>query len=285
MSAILRKSLNVILGSLTLAVSLAALVMGAPPETAVEPVELLVGEHWHIKHPTHHVQGLCVDDDFFWISSVERATKLGWIYKVDRPTLKVLAKAELVDGDRFHPGGMQLIDGMIWVPLAEYRPRSSSIILALDADTLEEVSRFAADDHLGGVAVDDQGNVYAANWDTRQIYVFDRDGNQLRVVDSPTGVAYQDFEHHNGLLWGTGRTKLNGKMCSVVDVLAPSEMQLRHRIILSGKTATVEDYFAREGLSIHDGSLFLMPEDGPETRVYQFSLKDTPLEKLLKTAD
>ena len=285
MSATLRKSLNVTLVSLSLAVGFAALVMGAPSETDIEPVEIEVGEHWHIEHPTHHVQGLCVDDDFFWISSVERVTKLGWIYKVDRQTLKVLAEAELVDGDRFHPGGMQLVDGRIWVPLAEYRPRSSSIILALDADTLEEVSRFPADDHLGGVAVDNEGNVYAANWDTRQIYVFDRDGKQLRAVDSTTGVAYQDFEHHNGLLWGTGRTKVDGKMCSVVDVLDPSEMQLKNRIILRGKTATVGDYFAREGLSIHGGSLFLMPEDGPETRVYQFSLKDTPLEKLLRTAD
>lgn len=276
------KSKGLPIALLSLGMFFAGVVFAAPPETDVQPVEIEVGQHWHVEHPTHHVQGLCANDDFFWISSVDTATKSGFIYKVDRRDMKVVAEAKLVDGPRFHPGGMQLVDGKIWVPLAEYRRHSSTVILTLDADTLAEVSRFPMDDHLGAVAADDNGNVYAANWDARQIYVFDSKGKQLRVVDTPTGVAYQDFEHHNGSLWGTGRTKVDGHTRSVVDVLDGEDFQLQQRVVLQGKTATVGDYFAREGLSVHDGNLYLMPEDGPETRVYEFRLKDTPLDALLR---
>lgn len=257
-------------------------LLAAPPDSNVPTFELQVGRQWHVKHPTHHVQGLCVTDKFFWISSVDRGTKSGWIYKVDRDGLNVVNEKKLVDGPRFHPGGMQLVDHLIWVPLAEYRRHSSTVVLALDANTLAEKRRFQVDDHLGAVAVNAGSRVYAANWDAKQIYRFDIDGKQQRVIDSPTAVAYQDIEYHHGYLWGTGRAKVNGKLRSVVDVLDGDELTLVHRIVLQGETATVGEYFAREGLSVFGTDLYLMPEDGPETRIYQFPVKHTELLDLLR---
>lgn len=265
-----------------MACSIANARAAAPPDTDPLPIELQASQQWHVKHATHHVQGLCVTDDFFWISSVDRGAKCGWIYKVDRDGLKVVAEEKLVDGPRFHPGGMQLVDKLIWVPLAEYRRHSSTVVLTLDAKTLAEKKRFLVDDHLGAVAVDADKTVYAANWDAKQIYRFDIDGKQQRVVDSSTAVAYQDIEYHNGYLWGTGRAKVNGKSRSVVDVLDGEELTLVHRIVLQGETATVGEYFAREGLSVFGTDLYLMPEDGPETRVYQFPVKNRALLELLR---
>ncbi len=259
-----------------------AMANGAPGEEKVEPVVLQVGQQWRINDATHHVQGLCITEDFFWLSSVERREQNGWIFKVDRKDLKVVAKRELVDGPRFHPGGMQLVDGTIWVPLAEYRRHSTTTVLALNAETLSETNRFSVDDHLGAVAVDDHGKIYAANWDARQIYVFDDEGKRLRMVDSSTGVAYQDFECHDGYLWGTGRTLVNGSKQSVVDVLDIAELTLRQRIVLRGTTATVGPNFAREGFTLFGKSLYLMPEDGPETRVYEFRIHDAALLDLLR---
>ncbi len=258
------------------------LLLAAPPETNVKPIDLQANQQWHVKRATHHVQGLCVSEDLFWISSVDRGAKCGWIYKVDRDDLKVVVEEKLVDGTRFHPGGMQLVDDLIWVPLAEYRRHSSTVVLALDANTLAEKRRFLVDDHLGAVAVDAAKTVYAANWDAKQIYRFDIDGKQRRVVDSTTAVAYQDIEYHHGYLWGTGRAIVNGKSRSVVDVLDGEELTLVHRIVLQGQTATVGEYFAREGLSVFDTDLYLMPEDGPETRVYQFPVKNKELLEMLR---
>lgn len=260
----------------------AALSHGAPPVPRLNLVKVRLGEQWHIDHATHHVQGLCVSENFFWISSVERRKKAGWIFKVDRRQLKVVATKKLVDGPRFHPGGMQLVDNRIWVPLAEYRRHSTSKVLALNADTLAETYHFGVDDHLGAVAVDDQGNIYAANWDARQVHVFDRHGKRLRMIDTTTGVAYQDFEHHDGYLWGTGRAMVDGVEQSVVDVLDRENLTLRARVVLLGKTKTPGAYFAREGFSLFRKELYLMPEDGPNTRIYQFPPQATGLEELFR---
>lgn len=274
-------ALPLMIGCLLTGVAVNSLV-AAPPETNRQPIELQAGQQWHVKHPTHHVQGLCVTGDFFWISSVDRGAKTGWIYKVDRDGLNVVSEAKLVDGPRFHPGGMQLVDNVIWVPLAEYRRHSSTVVLALDANTLAEKDHFLVDDHLGAVAVEADKTVYAANWDAKQIYRFDIEGKRHRVSDSPTAVAYQDIEYHHGYLWGTGRAKVNGKGRSVVDVLDGDDLTFVQRIVLRGETATVGEYFAREGLSVFGKDLYLMPEDGPETRIYQFPVKNKKLLDLLR---
>lgn len=233
---------------------------------------LEVAQSWHVDHPTHHVQGLCATEDTFWISSVERAAKSGYVFRVDRQDVRVVAERRLTIGDCYHPGGMQLVGDVIWVPLAEYRPRSTTKLLKLDSETLETLAELPIDDHIGALAADGEGNLYAANWDSRQIYRLDTNGQIHETIDSPTGVAYQDMELHGGLLYGTGRARIDGRTVSVVDVLDPGKWQLVARYELRGERRTGGGDFGREGLSKLGDSFYLMPEDGPHTTVYRFDL-------------
>lgn len=269
-----------------LAAALLALVVGvvaSPIHTAAGEsaagsspaiVELSAGAAWPIEHPTRHVQGLCVSDDWFWISSVDKQAKAGWVFRVERSSLRVVAERKLADGARFHPGGMQFRQGELWAPLAEYRPRSTAVVLRLDAMSLDTLGEFKVDDHLGAVAAAEDGTLLAANWDARQVYFFSPEGQQLRRVNSPTGVAYQDWEWHGGALYATGQTTIDGATTAVLDVLDGQTLTLRQRYLLRGQVRSGGSNFGREGLSLWRGKFYLLPEDGPRTTVYEFSLPD-----------
>ena len=67
----------------------------------------------------------------------------------------------LGEGAIYHPGGIDYDGTHIWVPVAEYRPNSRSIVYRVDPETMKatEVFRFA--DHIGGI-VHDTDDRYAA---------------------------------------------------------------------------------------------------------------------------
>ena len=44
------------------------------------------------------------------------------------------AERELAFDVQFHPGGIDVAGDALWVPVAEYRPRSTTTIIKLDAD-------------------------------------------------------------------------------------------------------------------------------------------------------
>ena len=239
---------------------------------ADEPTRVLEPESsWHVDHATHHVQGLSVSDDEFWISSVDRGMKAGFIFLVDRGTLKVTSTRRLAFGPQYHPGGMQRVGERLWVPVAEYRPRSTTTIVALDASTLETERKFTLDDHIGALAADGAGTLFAANWDARQIYLLDEDGHVQERVDTPTSVAYQDMEWHRGRLWATGVASIESRRAAVVDVIDPDTWQLEERYELKGRLRSGEGHFAREGFCFFKDDFYLLPEDGPHTTVYRFS--------------
>jgi hypothetical protein len=251
--------------------------LGSKATDAGEPPSdghvLEVARSWHIDHPTHHVQGLAVQVDWFWFTCVQREANLGWVYRVDRQTLKVVAQRRLVDAAQFHPGGIQLVGRALWVPLAEYQPRSTSTILRLDAVTLMTTASFTVDDHIGALAFNDKNRLYAANWDSRQIYTFDTDGKPLDVIDNPTDVRLQDMEYHDGLLLGIGRTEVNRTSMGTVVALDPESREVVDRWLLTGTTRGGDANFGREGFSVWQDSFFAMPEDGPDTTVYEFLRK------------
>lgn len=235
-------------------------------------IELAVAESWPIDYATHHVQGLCVDDEHFYVSSVARQQREGWVFVFDRAGTLITSR-NVTQGQQIHPGGMQLVDGQLWVALAEYRPHSRGTVLTLDAKTLETRASFPVDDHIGGVATDGREHVYAANWDSRTIYRFDLQGNLQEKIANRQPVAYQDLEWHDGQLWGVGQLPRGRERWPVVDVLDAGDASLVRRYRLQGETRSRAASFAREGFTLVGRDLYVLPEDGPHTAVYRFPLE------------
>lgn len=251
-----------------------------PAPSAAKPIELTVAESWPINHELHHVQGLAVTDQWFWITSVDRRARRGFVYRVSRETLKVVAERDITLDAQCHPGGLQLVADRLWIPVAEYRPRSTSTMLELDPTSLATLDKFTLGDHLGGAAVDAGRRVYTANWDARTIYVLDTAGKEVERRDNPTGVAYQDFEFHDGKLYCAGNTKLDaagntklaGQPTAVVDVIDVATWTLVKRYSLRGELRSGGSNFCREGFCKFGDSFYVLPEDGPNATVYRFAI-------------
>jgi hypothetical protein len=145
---------------------------------------------------------------------------------------------------------------------------------------LETRNKFTLADHLGGAAVDAGRRVYTANWDARTIYVLDTAGKELERRDNPTGVAYQDFEFHDGKLYcagslkldAAGTAKLDGRSTAVVDVIDVANWSLVDRYALRGELRSGGSNFCREGFCKFGDSFYVLPEDGPNATVYRFAI-------------
>jgi hypothetical protein len=224
-----------------------------------------------LQFPTHHVQGLAVTEDAYYVSSVDKEGQQGWLFKVDRDSLEVQVRKELTKGALIHPGGMQMDGTYLWVPRAEYDENGPTEILQLEPQTLEMVRSFSVDDHIGLVASDGTGKLYGANWDARSFYVWDWDGNLIEKVDGPTRVKYQDCEFHDPyLVCGGQRSSKRG----AIDFIDPRSWTIADSMA-AGETG-VEHSLTHEGLSLLGETVYLLPEDGPNSEVLLVQLCRRP---------
>jgi len=220
-------------------------------------------ESWPIRHSHDHVQGLDVRRRWFWVSAVDRRTRTGWIWRLDRRTLATVAERDITQGALYHPGGLQVAGDSLWIPIAEYRPRSSARMLELDAMTLAERRSFPVDDHLGSVATDGRTFVLGANWDARRFYRWTLEGKLLEARDNPQGLEIQDMKWAAGVLWAGG---LENQRCRL-DQLDPRGFGAVRSIPL-GK----EICYTHEGMAVFNGRFYLLPQDEPRSRVYSMAI-------------
>lgn len=225
-----------------------------------------------LEGPLFHVQGLELDRRHIWVTSVDNQLKRAYIHQFDRASGRLLRRADLTDGVRFHPGGISLSGSSIWVPVAEYRPDSTTVLLELDAATLAVRRRIAIADHLGCVAVRGR-TLVAGNWDSRLLYVIDSQGEApVRAVPNPSPTGYQDMKFAGDTLVASGtRSWLDG----TVDWIDPRTMTVS-RTLRAGATASARmvgplSAYTREGMAIEGHDLYLVPEDG-ESRLFRFRL-------------
>ena len=144
----------------------------------------------------HHPQGLAKVGDAYFLSSVEIKVRtkrfdkpvgghdraagegVGHLFKFDADG-RLIAGVTLGEASMYHPGGIDFDGTSIWVPVAEYRPHSRSILYRVDPSTLKavEVLRFA--DHIGAVVRNlEDGSLHGVSWGSRRFYrwTIDRDG-------------------------------------------------------------------------------------------------------------
>lgn len=148
--------------------------------------------------------------DTFYVSSVEvtsppqrgpqpdgpfdRSTGAGrgHLFKVGADG-RLLADLLLGEGSIYHPGGIDFDGAFIWVPVAEYRPGSRSIVYRVDpvAMTATLVARHA--DHVGAVVHDrDDRALHGVTWGSRAFlrWPLDADG---RATSTPTKRSNPSF--------------------------------------------------------------------------------------------
>ena len=133
-----------------------------------------------------HPQGLVKIGDTLFVSSVEvrvptrrlaggrydrdAGDGVGHLFKMDLSG-RLLADTTLGDGALYHPGGLDYDGRHIWVPVAEYRPDSRSIVYRIDPATLKATQVLEAADHLGAVIHDtDDNSLHGVSWGSRRFY-------------------------------------------------------------------------------------------------------------------
>ena len=184
-----------------------ALLLAGGRETTSHPRELLADRvarltratAWSrvdaipIGFTTHHPQGMVKVGDTFFVSSVEIRVRtrrypqpvdgldrdagegVGHLFQFDRRG-KLIADLTVGEGTIYHPGGIDYDGRWIWMPVAEYRPDSRSIVYRVDPGTMKAVEVLRVPDHLGAVTVDPVERVlHAVSWGSRRLYRWDLD--------------------------------------------------------------------------------------------------------------
>ena len=216
-----------------------------------------------LRGPTHHVQGVDFEGSTLWITSVDAKNHKGYVQTFDLESGTLRKSVEIQDNQRFHPGGMTLDGESLWAPVAEYRAKSSSLIQRRNKQTLELEYKFAVNDHIGCIAATPEFLI-GGNWDTREFYVWDRQGSLIRTVTNANQNAYQDVKFESPYMVAAG---LLTDKTGAIDWLELPSLKLSRRIAVSMTDRGVP--FTREGMAIHGDQLLLAPEDDP-SRVFLF---------------
>jgi len=223
-----------------------------------------------LKGDTHHVQGVDRVGDRVYLTSVERAARKGHLFEFSYPSGDLLRHIEVQEGDRYHPGGLSIHGESIWIPVSEYRPKSSTVIQRRNLKTLALESSFVVPDSIGCLAVD-AGVLAGGNWDSREIYLWDHAGKQRDRIANPNGNSYQDLKLVSGRLVGGGLLP-GGE--GAIDWLEFPSLRLVRRI-KTGRTDRNVIY-TNEGMALDRGELLLVPEDAP-SRLFVYRLDAAPL--------
>ena len=241
-------------------------------------------------HPAHvHTQGLYVTDQHFLVTGrLETKPKRAWLIRFSREhprrvehldiTPELAGKDVVLD----HPGGFDRdARGLYQIPVSTSHRRGPTLIQGyrvFEDRPLREAkleSTLAVDDHLGAVCCHAK-TLIAANWDTVKIY-FIRDGKIVKEIRQAQTlnrgdphIAVQDWKawkfadpvrgQPNGqttLLGGLVKEQASQAIVQLADlstekILATQRFPLR---------ADVARPVTNEGLAVHDGDLYLLPED------------------------
>jgi hypothetical protein len=180
-----------------------------------------------VNFPTFHPQGMVKIGDVFFVSSVEikvptkrfpeprdgfdrdSGEGAGHLFKIDARGNRI-GDLTLGEGSIYHPGGIDYDGRYIWVPVAEYRPNSHSIIYRVDPQTMTATEVFRFKDHIGGIVHNtDDNTLHGMSWGSRRFYKWELDGagkvtnadatpEQLRVMNRTHYIDYQDCHYLGG---------------------------------------------------------------------------------------
>ncbi len=213
------------------------LLLGTPaqaqPDLTKRFTSLTKNSEWQpvsdtlVDFTTHHTQGMTKVGDTLFVSSVEivepterydeprdgydrsAGRGVGHLFKFDLEG-NLLDAITLGEGDMYHPGGIDYDGRYIWVPVAEYRPDSASVIYRVDPQTMEATEVFRFPDHIGGVVHNpDSRTLHGVSWGSRRLYTWtlddgltvtdaERDPETLYTPNKSFYIDYQDCQYVGG---------------------------------------------------------------------------------------
>jgi hypothetical protein len=169
-----------------------------------------------LKFPTFHTEGIAFAGDRVFLSAVQiltptipyptpidgydrsAGTGIGHLFVMDRRG-NLIKDIVLGEGRMYHPGGIDFDGKNVWVPVAEYRPDSRSIIYRVDAKTLKVHKQFEADDHFGGIVLDKTtGHLVGNTWASRRFAEWDVKGSGKELStwkNRSQFIDYQDCQY------------------------------------------------------------------------------------------
>ena len=107
----------------------------------------------------------------------------GHLFKIDLKG-KLLADLKLGEG-RSITRRHRLRRPLIWVPVAEYRPNSRSIIYRVDPATMKATEVFRFGDHIGGIVHNtDDKTLHGVSWGSRRFYALARSTAEGKVTNA-----------------------------------------------------------------------------------------------------
>jgi hypothetical protein len=212
--------------------AVSAVAQSSRPDSVVsDRVKLLTrGTQWKqvaaipMQFDTQHPQGMVKIGDDFYVSSVEikkpttrfpqpvdgydrdTGEGAGHLFKFDKSG-KLLADLPLGEGSIYHPGGIDYDGRYIWVPVAEYRPNSASIVYRVDPTMMKATEVFRFKDHVGGIVHNtDAKTLHGVSWGSRRFYRFTLDDQgrvtnanvppaELRKMNKSGYIDYQDCKY------------------------------------------------------------------------------------------
>ncbi|MCM2577123.1 DUF6454 family protein [Streptomyces meridianus] len=164
--------------------------------------------------PTYHPQGFALAGDLIFMSSVQIDEKpekypepvdgydrstgkgVGHVLVMTREG-KLVKDIVVGEGTMYHPGGIDFDGESVWVPVAEYRPNSQSIMYRIDAKSLQVREAFRHRDHVGGAVFDrSSGKVHGVGWGSRKFFTWTQKGDLLRSAANPSHlIDHQDCDY------------------------------------------------------------------------------------------
>ena len=177
-----------------------------------------------ITFPTYHPQGMVKIGDTLLVSSVEvkvparrlpqpaggddrdAGEGVGHLFKIDTAG-NLIADLRIGEGTIYHPGGIDYDGTSLWVPVAEYRPNSRSIVYRVDPRTMKATEMFRFADHIGAIVHNtDDRTLHGVSWGSRRFYRWtlatdgtvtnaDLPPESLRTLNPSHYLDYQDCKY------------------------------------------------------------------------------------------
>lgn len=95
---------------------------------------------------------------------------IGHLFILDRDG-ELLEDIVMSGGHRYHPGGLDCNSKFVWLPVAEYRPDSSTDVYRINDSTYAVKKLFTGPDHIGGVVRGQEtGHLIGQSWGSRRFY-------------------------------------------------------------------------------------------------------------------